>query len=181
MLSGAFGDPVRIVTAFETGNTKDIATAIRPLTETLVATTPLILTGLGRRDLVPGGHVQHRRRRPAAVRRPRRDARGLHPRGPGARGGHPDRVGRHRDARRRLLGVRPGVPQGADGRPRGHHDDHAQLRRGPARLLRPAVGRAAATGQHGTGLQAHVRVRRRPADHRPARPSAWTTGSWSRC
>ena len=46
MLSGAFGDPVRIVTAFETGNTKDIATAIRPLTETLVATTPLILTGL---------------------------------------------------------------------------------------------------------------------------------------
>lgn len=46
MLAGAFGDPVRILTAFETGNTKDIATAIRPLTETLVATTPLILTGL---------------------------------------------------------------------------------------------------------------------------------------
>lgn len=46
MLSGAFGDPVRIITAFETGNTKDIATAIRPLTETLVATSPLILTGL---------------------------------------------------------------------------------------------------------------------------------------
>lgn len=46
MLSGAFGDPVRILTAFETGNAADIATAIRPLTETLVTTTPLILTGL---------------------------------------------------------------------------------------------------------------------------------------
>ena len=47
MLSGAFGDPARIVTALETGNTSDIATAVRPLTETLVASTPLILTGLG--------------------------------------------------------------------------------------------------------------------------------------
>ncbi len=46
MLAGAFGDPVRIVTALQTGNAKDIATAIRPVTETLVATTPLILTGL---------------------------------------------------------------------------------------------------------------------------------------
>ncbi len=46
MLSGAFGDPARILTALETGDTNDIATAIRPLTETLVATTPLILTGL---------------------------------------------------------------------------------------------------------------------------------------
>ncbi len=31
LLSGAFGDPVRILTAFETGNAEDIATAIRPL------------------------------------------------------------------------------------------------------------------------------------------------------
>jgi simple sugar transport system permease protein len=46
MLSGAFGDPARIVAALQTRNTQDIATAIRPLTETLVATTPLILTGL---------------------------------------------------------------------------------------------------------------------------------------
>lgn len=46
MLTGAFGDPGRIGTAFETGNAKDIATAIRPITETLVAATPLIFAGL---------------------------------------------------------------------------------------------------------------------------------------
>ncbi len=46
MLSGAFGDPGRILTALQSGNIKDIATAIRPLTETLVATTPLIFVGL---------------------------------------------------------------------------------------------------------------------------------------
>jgi general nucleoside transport system permease protein len=46
MLSGAFGDPTRVITAFQTGNPNDIATAIRPLTETLVATTPLIFAGL---------------------------------------------------------------------------------------------------------------------------------------
>jgi general nucleoside transport system permease protein len=46
MLSGAFGDPGRIAEAIRTGNAKDIATAVRPLTETLVATTPLIFAGL---------------------------------------------------------------------------------------------------------------------------------------
>jgi general nucleoside transport system permease protein len=46
MLSGAFGDPGRIITAFQTGNQRDIATAIRPITETLFATMPLIFTGL---------------------------------------------------------------------------------------------------------------------------------------
>lgn len=46
MLSGAFGDPGRIVTALQTGNPTDIARAIRPLTETLVATMPLIFCGL---------------------------------------------------------------------------------------------------------------------------------------
>jgi general nucleoside transport system permease protein len=46
MLSGAFGDPGRIMTAIQSGNTNDIATAIRPLTETLVAATPLIFVGL---------------------------------------------------------------------------------------------------------------------------------------
>lgn len=46
MLSGAFGDPARIVTALGSGNQRDIATAIRPITETLVAATPLIFTGL---------------------------------------------------------------------------------------------------------------------------------------
>lgn len=46
MLSGAFGDPARVVTAIQSGNDRDIATAIRPITETLVAATPLIFTGL---------------------------------------------------------------------------------------------------------------------------------------
>jgi simple sugar transport system permease protein len=46
MLSGAFGDPGRIITALQSGKERDIATAIRPLTETLVATMPLVFTGL---------------------------------------------------------------------------------------------------------------------------------------
>ncbi len=46
MLSGAFGDPTRIITAIGSGNERDIAAAIRPITETLVASTPLIFTGL---------------------------------------------------------------------------------------------------------------------------------------
>ena len=46
MLSGAFGDPARILASLETGNTADIATAIRPFTETLVTATPLIFAGL---------------------------------------------------------------------------------------------------------------------------------------
>lgn len=46
MLTGAFGDPARIVAAIQSGTAADIATAIRPLTETLVVATPLILAGL---------------------------------------------------------------------------------------------------------------------------------------
>jgi simple sugar transport system permease protein len=47
MLAGAIGDPQRIWNAIQSGSQKDIATAIRPLTETLVASTPLIFAGLG--------------------------------------------------------------------------------------------------------------------------------------
>ena len=47
MLAGAFGDPARIIAAIQSGKTADIATAIRPLSETLVAATPLIFVGLG--------------------------------------------------------------------------------------------------------------------------------------
>jgi simple sugar transport system permease protein len=46
MLAGAFGDPARILIAIQSGNARDMATAIRPITETLVAATPLIFTGL---------------------------------------------------------------------------------------------------------------------------------------
>jgi simple sugar transport system permease protein len=47
MLSGAIGDPGRVVAAIQSGNPADIAAAIRPVTETLVSATPLIFTTLG--------------------------------------------------------------------------------------------------------------------------------------
>ena len=46
MLSGAVGDPGRVVAAIQSGDARDIASAIRPITETLVAATPLIFVGL---------------------------------------------------------------------------------------------------------------------------------------
>jgi ABC-type uncharacterized transport system permease subunit len=46
LLTGAFGDPDRISTALATGDPRDIATAIRPITETLVAAMPYIFLGL---------------------------------------------------------------------------------------------------------------------------------------
>ena len=46
LLIGAFGDPTRIAAAIGTSDPKVIAAAVRPLTETLVASAPLIFTGL---------------------------------------------------------------------------------------------------------------------------------------
>jgi ABC-type uncharacterized transport system permease subunit len=46
MLAGAFGDPEKIGIALQTFAPADIATAIRPITETLVSATPLIFGGL---------------------------------------------------------------------------------------------------------------------------------------
>ncbi len=46
LLIGAFGDPTRIVAAIGTTDPKVIASAFRPLTETLVVSAPLIFTGL---------------------------------------------------------------------------------------------------------------------------------------
>ncbi len=46
MLTGALGDPSRILTALQSGSEKDIALAIRPITETLVSAMPLIFVGL---------------------------------------------------------------------------------------------------------------------------------------
>lgn len=46
LLIGAFGDPTRIVAAIGSNDPKVVAAAIRPLTETLVASAPLIFTGL---------------------------------------------------------------------------------------------------------------------------------------
>jgi ABC-type uncharacterized transport system permease subunit len=46
LIAGAFGDPGRIITALQGGTDREIAAAIRPLTETLVAATPYIFCGL---------------------------------------------------------------------------------------------------------------------------------------
>lgn len=47
MLTGALGDPARIVAALQGGNERDIAKAIRPITEALLFSTPVIFTALG--------------------------------------------------------------------------------------------------------------------------------------
>ena len=46
MLPGAIGDPGRIFAAIQTGNARDIAFAIRPISELLLNATPLICAGL---------------------------------------------------------------------------------------------------------------------------------------
>ena len=46
LLAGAFGDPEKIGIALRTFAAADLATAIRPITETLVSATPLIFGGL---------------------------------------------------------------------------------------------------------------------------------------
>ena len=46
MLIGALGDPTRIGAALADPTPRAMAAAIRPLTETLVAATPLIFAGL---------------------------------------------------------------------------------------------------------------------------------------
>jgi simple sugar transport system permease protein len=47
LLSGAIGDPGRIVAAFQSGDIADIEAAIRPLSEALVSATPFIFVTLG--------------------------------------------------------------------------------------------------------------------------------------
>ncbi len=47
MLTGAIGDPDRIAAAIWSGDAKDVAAALRPISETLVSATPFIFAGLG--------------------------------------------------------------------------------------------------------------------------------------
>ena len=47
MLTGAIGDPGRIASALQSGSERDVAKAIRPVTEALLFTTPIIFTALG--------------------------------------------------------------------------------------------------------------------------------------
>ena len=47
LVSGAIGDPGRIVAAIQSGDPDDIARALRPISETLVSATPFIFAGLG--------------------------------------------------------------------------------------------------------------------------------------
>jgi len=46
LFSGAIGDPGRIVAAIQSGNARDVAAAIRPISETLISATPFIFVGL---------------------------------------------------------------------------------------------------------------------------------------
>lgn len=46
LILGAFGDPARFAAAIQGGTAREWATAFRPISETLVAATPLIFTGL---------------------------------------------------------------------------------------------------------------------------------------
>jgi simple sugar transport system permease protein len=46
LLVGAFGDPAKIAVALQGGTPREVAAAVRPITETLVAAMPLIFTGL---------------------------------------------------------------------------------------------------------------------------------------
>jgi simple sugar transport system permease protein len=46
LILGAFGDPARFATAIQGGTPKEWATAFRPISETLLAATPLMFTGL---------------------------------------------------------------------------------------------------------------------------------------
>ncbi len=47
LLKGAFGDPGKLTTALASGQPNKIGIALRPISETFLATTPLILAGLG--------------------------------------------------------------------------------------------------------------------------------------
>ena len=47
LFSGSIGNPSVIARAFRTGKTADFVRAFQPLSETLVSTTPLVLSGLG--------------------------------------------------------------------------------------------------------------------------------------
>jgi len=47
MVIGALGDPAKFVAAFADPSTRKVAAALRPITESLVAATPLIFCGLG--------------------------------------------------------------------------------------------------------------------------------------
>ena len=47
LFAGAIGDPARAITALQSGNERDVASAIRPFTESLLGATPFIFAGLG--------------------------------------------------------------------------------------------------------------------------------------
>jgi ABC-type uncharacterized transport system permease subunit len=47
LVQGAFGDPAKIIPAIGSGDPQQLGTAFRPISETLLASTPLILAGLG--------------------------------------------------------------------------------------------------------------------------------------
>ena len=166
MLIGALGDPARIGAALADPTPRAIAAAIRPITETLVASTPLIFAGLAvaisfRSGVfnigVEGQFVLGAFGATVAAHRAQGPADAAHPPGLDHRG-CPDR-GR--------VGLDPGLPEGPDRCPRGHHHDHAQLRGLPDRPVRPALGLPQEGGEPRADLEGPVRLRAHPAHHRP--------------
>ena len=73
--------------------------------------------------------------------------------------------------RRRVLGLHPRHPQGAHRRPRGHHHDHAQLRRAALPELAHPPERRAGPGPHRRDQQGGRRLGAAAAAARP-RPAA---------
>jgi simple sugar transport system permease protein len=47
LIVGAFGDPGKVIAGLTSGDAKQMGLALRPISETLLASTPLIITGLG--------------------------------------------------------------------------------------------------------------------------------------
>ncbi|CAA9340475.1 MAG: ABC transporter, permease protein 1 (cluster 11, riboflavin/purine nucleoside/unknown), partial [uncultured Nocardioidaceae bacterium] len=131
----------------------------RPRADPRASSTP-DLRGARREPGVPQRAVQHRR--PGSAHR-RRDRRGL-PRllAVAAAGAAPARRGGRRDGRGSLLGRHRRLPQGPDRRARGHHHDHAQLRRALPAGLPARAGGLPASRQRQPALTAGRGERRVP-------------------
>ncbi len=182
MLTGAFGDPDRIAAA--------ISRPARPRAHRRPPSgrsrrrssprAPLIFCGLAVAISFRQRRVQHRRRRPVRPRcaSARRSSRSSSRTCPAPVILLVATIGGVLTGA--LLGVHPGRPQGEDRRPRGHHDHHAQLRRG--RRSSCSALRSDFLRQDGSSHRSRrcCDFVRRPADHPPARRSASTGASWWR-
>ena len=172
MVSGAIGDPGRILTALQSGSERDIARAIRPITEGLLSATPLIFLGLGvsvafraglfnlgsdGQFLIGGLGAVIGANALAGVLPPFVNLLAALGGGDAVRGG---------------LRVRARAPQGAHRCARGHHDPDAQHHRRAGRDLRHPFGRL---------LEEPATRSRACRSCSTCRRSVSTGASWPRC